>query len=462
MGLLDRIKAALSFSPAKLTGAPIVNERPLWQQFQRIGGGITPGEVTQILRAADLGQPSRLIDLANESRQRDGHLQSVLAIREDAVALCKLNAVLPDKPKKKERKAVDLCNRAVDEFENWPELIKHLTASVLTGHATAEIRWEKTADGFILPRRAVPVPQRDFIFSQRDGSLRYARFAGDVEGTDLLADNPGRIVQVIRRINGDVLAREGLIRVLVWAALFRNWSLRDWIALGEIGWKPWRIATYDPQKLSDDDLDKLADMLERIGSQGVGCFPSGVDLKIEWPTGSAPGLGGSSSHQAMLEWIGREISKAVLGQTTSTEPGMNGDRAATETRDKIRGEVREGDAIAIAAALRAHMFAPLVAVNIGSGTRVPLMMFDTTNAANVLEFSKAVQALAAAKVRIPAQWVRDEIGAPEPKDDEEVIGAAEPHEDDTDPNDGGDAPDPADAQDDESETDSEEAAAKAA
>lgn len=418
---LQQLKAA--FTPSKVSSrVPITREKPLYEQFQRIGGGLTPAQVSDIIRSADAGQPARLVDLANESRQKDGHLQSVLSIREGAVALCALNFVAPKDATFKEKKAEKLCRRAVEDFENWPTLVKHLTASAFPGHATSEIEWEKTTDGFLLPRRSKPIHARDFIFNTSAGKLRYARYEGDSEGVDLLAENPGRIVQLERRINGDVQVREGLIRNLVWAALFRNWSLRDWLALGETSWKPWRTASYDPSKRTNDDEDDLLDLLERIGNQGAGAYPNDIDIKIQWPSGSAPGLGGSSAHQALLEWVGREMSKSVLGQTTSTEPGMNGDRAATETRDKIRGEVREDDAIAVAAVLRAHVFTPLVKLNVGDNIRVPACMFDTTNAANMLEFSQAIAALAKANVRITQKWVRDELGCPEPLDGDEVIG----------------------------------------
>src|SRR5262245_23157098 len=143
MGFFTWLKAA--FSPSRLNDAPVLNGKPLWQQFQRIGGGIGPNEVTAIMRAADIGQPQLLVDLFNEARQKDGHLQSVCGTRDGAVALCDLAFVDPEKGSKlRDRKAVDLCRRIVDEFDNWPALIEHLTASYLQGHATSVIDWRKT------------------------------------------------------------------------------------------------------------------------------------------------------------------------------------------------------------------------------------------------------------------------------------------------------------------------------
>jgi phage gp29-like protein len=436
MSFLARLKDA--FSPPKVTTTRVnLREKPLHEQFNRIGGGLSPADVSRILQRADQGQPATLIDLYNESRQKDGHLQGICYTRDIAVSLCGLDFVEldDDVAKRKDKKAIKLCRRTRDEFKSFGKLVEHLTGAYVSGHATAAIRWEKTKDGWLLPKEAELLSSRDFIFSQKTGQLRYQRNPYDLEGVDLLAENPGRIVQVQRRITGDVQVREGLIRCLVWAALFRNWSLKDWIALGEIGWKPWRLATYK-KGASQKDIDELCDMLERLGATGVAAIPETTELKVEWPKGMAPGTGGSSTHRELLDTMGREMSKAVLGQTTSAEPGPNGSRASDQVRDKVRSDIREQDAVATAAGLLEQLFSLVVSVNLGDDVAAPVPWFQTDESVDQLAFAQAVKNLADAKVRIPQKWIRDELGAPEPKEGEECIGEAEaePDEDPADPN----------------------------
>jgi phage gp29-like protein len=435
MGLLAFIRAVFR-RPANLNDGPVVGGKPLWQQFQRIGGGIGPEEVSWIIREADAGQPGRLVDLFNEARQKDAHLQSVCSTHEGAVALCPISfGEAEPGARRKDKKAIELCERIVEEFENWPTLIEHLTASYLTGHATSVIDWRKTSDGLLLPFRAKPLHQRDFIFNEQ-GELRFARSPGDIIGVDLLADNPGRIVQIRRRINGDVPVREGLIRVLVWAALLRNWTLRDWIALGEIGWKPWRLAKYI-KGASQRDKDEALTALELVGSTGIGLFPETVMPQIEWPKGGAPGMGGSGTHLQLFDALGREMSKAALGGTTSVESGPNGTRSDTEVRDKLRLDIRERAAVVIAAHLRAQLFLVAVKVNLGESARVPMPWFQTDDATDIVAFATMVEKLTKANVRLPQKWVRDEVGSPPPEEGEEVTGSgvdpnAEPENEDQD------------------------------
>lgn len=427
MSFFSRLKNA--FAPKVLTTRVKLREKPLYDQFSRIGGGLTPAQVSAILSVADLGQPALLLDLYNESRQKDGHLQGICYTRDIAVSLCGLDFIEPepdkgrDEPKRVDKKAIALCRRIRDEFEDFNKLVSHLTGAYVPGHATAASKWEKSKDGLLLPRTAQLLPARDFIFDQARGELKYARFNGDIVGVDLAAENPGRIIQVQRRITGDVQVREGLVRCLVWAALLRNWSLKDWIALGEIGWKPWRLATYK-KSASQKDIDELVDMLERLGASGVSAIPDTTEIQVEWPKGMAPGTGGSSTHRELLDTMGREMSKAVLGQTTSAEPGPNGSRASDQVRDKVRTDIREEDAIATAAALYKNLFSIAVAVNLGPDVACPIPWFQTDESIDQLAFAQAVQALASSQVRLPSKWVRDEIGAPEPKEGEEIIGDA--------------------------------------
>lgn len=426
MGFISWLKQAVS--PARLaTRLPVVSSQPLWAQFCRIGGSLTPEEVTWIIRRADAGYPRELVDLGNEGRSKDGHLQGILSIRDASVAQCPVDFIVPERSNqrklKKDKRAVDLCQRVVDEFDNWPVFIEHLTGAYFPGHATAQLYWRKTKDGFLLPYKADALRPRDFVFSQLDGQLRYSPPTNLSIELDLLAENPGRIVQVQRRIVGDAQVREGLIRLLVWAALFRNWTLKDWLSLGEVGWKPWRTGSYD-RNASDEDILALENALATMGTTGVAVLPETAKVNVEWPKGMAAGTGGSSSHRELFDVMGREMSKAVLGTTTSIESGPNGTKGDTHVRDALRTDKREQDAVAVSAALKSHLFNFVVAVNLGDDVLVPTPWFQTDESQDQLAFASAVQKLQLSGVRIPAKWVRDEVGMPEPKDGEEVLAAS--------------------------------------
>ncbi len=427
MSIFDRVRAA--FAPAKATakgGARVVGVKPLHEQFQRIGGSLTPVEVSQIIREADAGRPARLYDLFHESRQKDGELQSICGTRDQAVSLCETSFIEPKDLTRAEKKALALCNRTIDEFENWPTLVDALTSSYIPGHGTVEVKWHKTNDGFLLPHKAFEIAPREFIFSRSEGALRYPTSVVDGEGVDLLAENPGRILQVQRRIVGDVQVREGLVRLLVWCALFRNWNLTDWIALGEIGWKPWRIGTYK-KGASQEDIDGLTDLLQYIGRTGCGVKADTTELEISWPQGLQGGRnGGGSTHAELFDVLAREMRKAVLGNATSTDVGKSGDRASTQTRDQLRKDIHKRDAVEVAACLRQQLFRHVVELNCGPAARVPALWFKTDESEDRLSFAQAVKELTDAGVELSQKWVREEFGAPEPLAGEPTTGTTVP------------------------------------
>src|SRR5690606_3196217 len=400
MNLFDRLKAA--FSEQKLTNTTaVVGTTPLWEQFHRIGGGITPRDVSHILAEADAGQPRRLVDLFQESRQKDCELQSICGTRDQAVANCEPIFIPPvDATPEEKGAAVDVCRALVDQFENWSVFLDYLTPSYTFERATSDVPWRVSTGGLLLPYRADPIDARHFIFNREAGLLRYALRRGDTEGIDLVAENPGRIVQIQRRVVGDVPVREGLARLLIWAALFRNWTLTDWIALGEIGWKPWRIGKYE-KGASQEDIDGLIRVLDGIGASGVGAIPATTELAVEWPKGISTGSMGNGMHSELFEVMAKEMRKAVLGTTTSTDSTQNGDRAATETRDQLRKDIHKRDAAETSACLIRNLFALAVRLNCGDKVRCPFLLFKTDEPDARTDLAKSLADMKKAGVPIP-------------------------------------------------------------
>lgn len=210
------------------------------------------------------------------------------------------------------------------------------------------------------------------------------------------------------------------MRVLVWAALFRNWTLTDWLRLGEIAWKPWRIGTYDRTKFAkQEDVDGLVDTLDRMSSSGVAVLADAVKVDVKWPTGQ---VGSGNPHATMFSTMGREMSKAVLGQTETTEASASSGYAQGKVHYEVKLEKREADGRFNAADITRDCIAWIVLLNFGAGVRPPIMRFITEEAADLQPFGQGVKSLTDAGLRIPAKWARDKAGIPEPADGEELVG----------------------------------------
>lgn len=395
-------------------GVQVLPDLSIWQQFQRIGGGLTPSQVSTILREADSGEPRRLIDLANECRQKDGHLHGCLDQAEQSVAGLPWQLRLPADAKAKEKRAAKWVEDVLRRHHDLHRMIAHLTGAVYYGFAVSEIIWAKQ-DGKLVPQCFRNHDARRFAFRQEDGCFVWQD--SGAAPVDFLDDYPNKFVTSHPRVNGDVPCREGLARLLVWAALFRNWTLTDWLRLGEIAWKPWRIGTYK-KTASKEDIDGLVDVLDGMSANGVAKVPESVSIDVKW----APNATTKATHEVLFETVAREMSKAVLGQTETLQASQSSGYAQAKVHADVRRDLRQARASQLARDITRDVIGPMVRLNFGEGLRLPQFEFITQDPVDLASFSLGVKQLGEAGLRIGQDWVREQAGIPTPDDGEELLG----------------------------------------
>ena len=420
MGLFSWLTGSRSAEPVRASKRELANARvgvePLSSQFSRIGGNLTPEAVSSILLEADGGNIQRLTDLSNESRQKDCTLHSVLQTRELSLGGLEWQVNPADESRRRSKKVAEFCDAALRQCDTFGRALQDLQGAPYYGHSTDELIWARDVR-YVVPSMFSHIQQRRFEFRESDGRLCLSGQNGlGPIAVDLTSQTPGKFITHQPRINGDVPAREGLSRVLMWAALFRNWDIRSWMELGEMGWKPTRIGVY--KKGADDaDIDALYEVLARLTSSWWAGLPDTTDVRIEWPKGNPVG----STHSELAAFLGAEMAKAVLGQTLTTEAGKNGARSLGDVHDRVRRDILEADARSIEQTITGQLIAPMVAMNFGRNEPVPEFRFVTAETANLESFSKAMSDLGPV-LRLPARWAREQIGAPEPIEGEELIG----------------------------------------
>lgn len=415
----------------------------------RWGNGLTPEAITSVLRSAEQGYMDRVADLLDEVRQLDAHLQAELFKRERAVSGAPFK-VVPDGKTAKAKQAAAYCQEVLDNLEvpqaglalGFRGALAHLVGGGLWhGRAALEVVWAR--DGrHLRPVRLEWVHPRRLSYAAAGWKLHvwdatasgtpFARFPGvPVDDKALFPD--GKLVVHTPRVFGTYPTREGLGRVLVWYSAFKRWTVRDWLAFAEWAGRGLRIGKYqtgrDPKnpgaQATDDDVEVLRDALEAMSSSVSTVIPDVTELAVHPPPNN------QEVHERLVLLCNGEISKAVLGGTLTSDPGERGARSLGVVHDDVRLQLAAHDAEGVAADVRRDLLGPAVRERFGGACPVPFVEITTEPRESLDAFATRVKAMVDAGLVMPAKFVRETLGIPEPKDGEEVIGAApEPQEGD--------------------------------
>ena len=417
----------------KVTGKPsaAATPRPLSQQYLRLGPQ-NPAGVSAIMREADTGYMWRLCDLLEEFRHKDSHLQTVVSRRERALANLPYQ-LIPASDKRRDLKIAAWVEGVVRqmgstsafglELRSFSDALVHLNAGVIHGYGVGELPWGR--DGrYVRPIGFLPMAPRRFIYSQLDAGLRWYDVMGPLSpypGVDLLRDWPeGRALVHQPRINGAATgAREGLARPLIWAALFRNWTITDWHRLAELAWKPYRIGTYQKDRVVHPDVEILEEALALLTSTGFAAIPDSVKVEMSYAKNRGAGMEGL--HGGLAEFLAGEMSKVTLGSTLTVEQGKVGTQALGNVHQDVTQETRDADARSVEATIQRQLIAPLVRYNFGN-VPLPTFRFVTEEGQDLAALADALKKLGSdLKLKIPAKWVRATFGIPEPEIGEELL-----------------------------------------
>jgi phage gp29-like protein len=115
------------------------------------------------------------------------------------------------------------------------------------------------------------------------------------------------------------------------------------------------------------------------------------------------------------------MSKPVLGGTETVQASSASGYGQAKVHDVLRKDIRESRSRFIGADLTRDLVTPMTELNF-SGCIPARFEFITQDPVDLKNFSEGIANLAKVQVQIPAKWVRDQAGIPDPKNDEDTIG----------------------------------------
>ncbi|WP_275039550.1 phage portal protein family protein [Bartonella vinsonii] len=128
------------------------------------------------------------------------------------------------------------------------------------------------------------------------------------------------------------------------------------------------------------------------------------------------------------EYLDRQISKGVLGQTMTTDDGSSFSQA--RIHENVRHDIARADARQLALTANRDLIVPFVEINFGPQERYPLVYWPISENEDIKAISDALEKLVPLGLRVGAQEVRNKIGFSQPTKEEDVLKAPESAPDD--------------------------------
>jgi phage gp29-like protein len=389
-----------------------------WRDYP--ADGLTPSQLVSILRAADEGVVDQAMALYEQMEEKDAHLYAVANKRRLALTGLKWQVVSAAEVRQGvDRSAADeaaaYCRETLNGIDRFGEVLQHLSLAFGRNVAVAENVWEASGDGLRLTE-IVPVAFDRLTFDDL-GQVRILTKDEPVAGIEL---EPNKfVVHTPQTVSGHPM-RGGLLRVSALAYLGKHFSMKDWMVFAEVFGMPVRIARYEPSATPQEKRELLT-MLQSLGSDAAGVFSKAVELEM------IDGRQGSSlpPYERLCEFLNREMSKAWLGETLTTDvTGRRGSLAAARVHNEIRLDLRRDDITREGRTLRRDVLGPMTRMEFGPDAPVPFFQRQLHPPRDLRELADVMRiAVNDLGMKVPVRWAHDALGLPEANEKEAVVAA---------------------------------------
>jgi phage gp29-like protein len=375
--------------------------------------GLTPQRLAAILRSASEGEPEAYFELAEDIEERDLHYAAVMATRKRSVAQLPIT-VKAASDSAEHKKHADFLQSWVDEEVLRANLFDMLDA-IGKGLSVMEIDWRLT-NGLMMPCDLIWRTQRWFTFDRADGETVLLREG--VSGAAL----PGHKFIVHRhKSKSGLTIRSGIARVALWAWMFKSFTTKDWAIFCQNYGQPIRIGKYG-RGASEEEKDVLWRAVSGIAGDCAAIMPREMLIELHE-------VGSKSSSTDMYErradWLDRQVSKLVLGQTTTTD-AVSGGHAVSQEHRLVQEDIERDDAGMVTATLNRQLVPNIIAFNFGPQDRYPHLRVGRPDEVPLKEFSEAFDKLAKHGLTAEESYLRDRLGIPTPKEGAVLVGGRQP------------------------------------
>ncbi|MDR0233700.1 MAG: DUF935 domain-containing protein [Zoogloeaceae bacterium] len=394
---------------------------PAQSGVRRIGqhastSGLDPLKVARILRAAEEGDTAAYLSIAEEMEEKYPHYNAQLSTRKRAVSGI-VPTVTPASDDPRDVEIADFIRARIP-------VIRAATSDMLDalgkGFSVCEILWDTEGPKWV-PTSIVWRDPRWFVFDRVDGETLRLKSDQNRDGEPL---RPAHHIIHKTAAKSGLPIRGGLARGAVWAFLFQNFSIRDWVTFIEQFGKPLILGRYDGA-VEEKDLSVLFEAVRSLGSDAAAILPN--SMTIEFPE-AARAKGDSGLWLDLMEYLDRQVSKLVLGQTLTADTSSSGGGAYAlgAIHNEVRLDILEDDAGKLAETINRDLIHILVNLNFPNVGEYPRYNLFVSKPEDLTAKAAIVETAVRIGQPVPVKWFSETFGIPLPEEGEAVLGEMTP------------------------------------
>jgi phage gp29-like protein len=373
------------------------------------GDGLNPERLASILREADRGDPVRYMELAETVEERDLHYVGVLGTRRRSVSQIDISVEAADDSADAERHA-----QTVRDWLKRDELqtdLFDILDCIGKGYSGTEIIWD-TSEGDWMPARLELRDPRWFRFADHDLTTPMRL---DDNGQKVPLE-PAKFIWSTIKAKSGLPLRSGLARIVAWAWMFKAYTQRDWAIFTQTYGQPVRVGKWG-SGASEDDKKTLFRAVANIAGDMAAIIPD--SMQIEFVESGNVGAA-SGNYKERSDWLDMQVSKAVLGQTATTDAVTGGLGSGKEHR-QVQEDIERADARALSGILNRDLIKVWMALRGVPAALCPRLKIERPESEDLSAFATAVTPFIDRGLPVSRAAIYAKFGLPEPKPGEEVL-----------------------------------------
>lgn len=376
-----------------------------------VASGLTPVRLAGILASAAEGNLHDYLVLAEEMEERDMHYQSVLGIRKRAVSGV-VPIVKPASDSTLDKKIANDVREHLAEHDGFADLIEDLLDALGKGFSQVEINWQRGKRNWSV-REFIHRDPRFFMFDRETG--REVRLVDEADLVDGVPLAPFKWISHKAKLKSGLPIRGGLARLVAFGFCCKGYTIKDWMAFVETYGLPLRLGRYGPSA-TPEDVQILFNAVANIGTDAAAVLPESMKIDFE-QIAAGPGY---DVFEKFARWTDEQISKAVLGQTMTSDNGSSESQA--NVHNEVRHDIAQSDARSVTGTLNRDLVRPYVDLNYGIQDKYPKLEIIVEEAEDLDMIMQNVDRMAQRGVKFKQTEIRQRLGFSEPDADDEVIG----------------------------------------